>query len=174
MLHKSIDRPEDGYSKKEEKEDYLTFIICLKYTFLLSSQPPNKHRNLGHPSMEKQMRQVESAELDELPDNTRQQLLLIVKHCYARRIQRSRPRPFLFSIEEPIVRNFNHMLQLDVFTLVDSNVLHILYLGTGFQNGFFPLYLNDQTIWRMLRKHWINMYFGAPDYISSAAGTNKG
>lgn len=51
----------------------------------------------------------------------------------------------LFSIKDPIVSDFNRMLQVDVVTLMGGNVLHIIDVGTGFQNGCFSQNMDVQT-----------------------------
>lgn len=123
-----------------------------KLQFSLSSQLCNVYKNIGPPALEKQTRLLESAKLDDLPDYTRQQLLHTVKHCHACRLQREKPQRFLFSIKDAIVGNFNCVLQIYVIILIDSNVLYILNVGTGFQNGCFLENMNLQSTWKMLGK----------------------
>lgn len=64
------------------------------------------------------------------------------------------------------------MLQLDVVKLVDGNVLHILDISTGYQNGFFIQNMDAETTRKMMGRIWIGVYVGAADYIYTDAGIN--
>lgn len=170
--YKTIDRPEDGYKEKVEMRNYLPFLLFPKYGYLSAAQLQNIHRNLGHPSIEKQMQIIETADLDDVPANTRKELIEIVKYCRACQLKQGKPRRFLFSIRDPIVGEFNHIIQIDVVNLVHGNVLHIIDVGTRFQNGGFITKMDAECAWRSLRKFWIDVYAGAPDYVHTDAGTN--
>lgn len=55
---------------------------------------------------------------------------------------------------------------------MDGSVLHILDVGSGFQNGCFIRNIDAGITWRMMSRHWVDLYAGDPDYIHSEAGTN--
>lgn len=100
-----------------------------------SSQLRNIRRNLGYPSVETQIRVIESAELQDVPLDTRKQVFDIVKHCHACQLRQGKPRRFLFSIRDSVAGGFNQILQINIVMLADGNVLHILDVETRLQNG---------------------------------------
>lgn len=52
------------------------------------------------------------------------------------------------------------------------NVLHIIDMGTAFQNGGFINYIDSETTYKMVLKHWVDVYERAPDYIYTGSGTS--
>lgn len=70
------------------------------------------------------------------------------------------------------MRDFNHVLQLDVVILGHGNVLHFVGIVTGYQNGSFISKLGADTTWRTMRRFRINVYEGTVDYIYTDPGTN--
>lgn len=77
-LHKTTERPNDGYSERMEMRNYLSFLNFPRYNFLSISQLKTFHRNLSHPSVEKQMRIIESADIEDLPTPMRKDLITLV------------------------------------------------------------------------------------------------
>lgn len=47
-------------------------------------------------------------------------------------LKQGRPGRFLFSIRDPIVSEFNHVLQMDIVKISEGNVLHVMDLGTDY------------------------------------------
>ncbi len=118
------------------------------------------------------MKVIEIARIGDLPPGIRKEQKETVQHCRTRQLKRAKPRRFLFSVRDPTVGDFNHVLQIDGVNLVHGNVLHVTDVGTGFQNGSFINKMDAETAWKMLRRRWINAYTGAPDYIHTDAESN--
>lgn len=171
-LFKIVERPDDGYSEPVEMRGNLPFLVFSSFGFFSDVQLRAMHRNLGHPSLEKQMKVIEDAGLEDLPDGTRKQLKDIIDRCRPCQLMKAKPRRFLFSIKDGCTGEFNHVLQIDVAKLPGGNVLHIICRGTGFQQGLFLSAMTADEAWKTLRRCWINVYAGAPDYIEADAGTN--
>ena len=96
----------------------------------------------------------------------------ISKYCRACQLKKAKPRRYLFSLKDGITGEFNHIIELDVVKLEDGNVLHTICSGTGFQQGRFLKSMSAAEAWNTLRRSWINIFAGAPDYIHADAGTN--
>lgn len=60
---------------------------------------------------------------------------------------------------------------MDVVHLAEGNFLHIICSGTGFQQEKFINKISADSAWRALKLYWINVYAGAPDLITSEAGS---
>lgn len=118
-LYKTIDRPEDSYQQKVEMRNYLPFPMFPENSFLSTGQL-KKIRNLGHPSVKRQIRVIEDANLEGISSEVRKKLYDVVKHCKACPLTQGKPRRFLFSVNDPIIGEFNHHLQIDVFSLCQA------------------------------------------------------
>lgn len=169
---KLIERVKDSYAEKVDIRNNLPFLVFETVGFFSSKQLRTIHRNLGHPSVEKQMRVIEAAEIENLPRKTRRKIQEIVDHCEACQLNKAKPRRFLFSLKDELIGEFNHVLQIDVVKIDDGNVLHAICSGTGFQQGSFLKNNTALETWKSLRRFWINVYAGAPDYIHTDAGTH--
>lgn len=102
-LYNVVERPEDVYSKKVQMRSYLPFCVFPKYSFLTHTQLQNTHRNLEHPSVEKQMKIIEQADMKYLHNDTRKIIKEIVKHFNPCQFEQGRPRRFLLSVRDPVV-----------------------------------------------------------------------
>ena len=80
---KVLQRISDSYEAPVEMRNGLPFLLFEATGFFTSSQLRAMHRNLGHPSVEKQMRTIELAEIKDLPKKTREKIKEIHKHCRA-------------------------------------------------------------------------------------------
>lgn len=78
----------------------LSLMLFPNYSYLPLFHLRSFQRNLEHPSVEKQMRIMESAELQYLYLDTRKEVLDIVKHCNAYPLMQGKPRRFLFFIRD--------------------------------------------------------------------------
>eukprot|EP00171_Calliarthron_tuberculosum_P014672 IDg14672t1 len=170
-LHKVVQRPEDGYEEEVQMRSNLPFLVFESNSFLTENQLRAMHRNFGHPTLEKQMKLIENAELEYLPRNTRKLLKNLIERCRTCQITKSKQKRFLFSIREDITGEFNHVLVIDVVKLIDGNVLHIVCKGTKFQSGAFINSMTTKETWSALRNSWVNLYAGAPDMVEADAGT---
>lgn len=171
-FHKIITRMKDGYTESVEMRNNLPFLVFSGAGFFTESQLRTMHRNLGHPSIEKQMQVIENAKVKDLDKCTREKLKIIVDHCKACQLARAKPRRFLFSVKDDTTGEFNHKLEMDVVSLCDGNVLHIICTGTGFQQGAFLNKMTAASAWKTLKQCWINVYAGAPGFIFTDAGSN--
>lgn len=77
----------------------IPFLTSDATGFFIDVQLRAIHRNLGRPSGEKQMRVIETADIKNLPADTRKKLEFIVKHCRPCRMKKLKPRRFLLSIK---------------------------------------------------------------------------
>jgi len=84
------------------------YLVFASGSYLSTAQLSAMHRNLGHPSLEKQMKVIEAAEIDDLPPKTRKKLAKLIKFCKPCQLMQGRPRRFLFSIKDPVIGAFNH------------------------------------------------------------------
>ncbi len=172
-LFKIVERPEDGYVEPVEMRGNLPYLVFTMGGYFTETQLRNMHRNLGHPTLEKQIKVIENAGIMDLSQTTRDALREIIGRCKPCQLLREKPRRFLFSVKDDITGDFNHSLQADIVRLSDGDVLHVICMGTGFQQGTFvrnnP---SSAEVWRALRRCWINAYAGAPDFLTTDAGTN--
>jgi len=147
---KIIERVTDSYYENVDVRNNLPFLVFETVGFFSSTELRSIHRNLGHPSVEKQMRVIEAAEISDLPSDTRIQLKEIVEHCKACQLNKAKPRRFLFALKDDLIGEFNHVLEIDVVTLKDGPVLHIICSGTGFQQGTFLKSMSAADAWNTL------------------------
>lgn len=169
---KVIERMEDSYIQQVEMRNNLPFLVFETTGFFSTKQLRAIHRNLGHPSVERTMKVIETADINGLPSDTKTQLEKIAKHCQACQLNKAKPRRFLFALKAGIMGEFNHILEIDVVKVDDGLVLHVICSGTGFQQGKFLRAMTSADAWKTLRQCWINVYAGAPDYLHADAGTN--
>lgn len=130
------------------------------------------HRKLGHPSVEKHMKVIESARFTDIPEGTRKQIAELVYSYKDCQLGRRKPKRLLLSIKDPETVEFNHALQVDVMKLADGNVLHVVCMGTRFQQGRFIDDMSARTAWETLRQCWINVLAGSPYLLVHDPGTN--
>jgi len=62
--YKLIERVKDSYYEEVKMRNNLPFLVFETVGFYSSKQLRAIHRNLGHPSVERQMRVIETAEID--------------------------------------------------------------------------------------------------------------
>ena len=108
---------------------YLVFTCA---GFLTENQLRTMHRNLGYPTLEKQMRAIENANAGHLNEKTRKILKEIVEQCKPCQISRVKPRRFLFFMKDDTTGEFNHCLEVDVVSIDVNNVLHVICTGPAF------------------------------------------
>lgn len=136
-LYKLVNRPSDGYTEPVEIRNNLRYMVFTSPGHLTEAKLRIMHRNLGHPTLEKKMKVIETTGIGPLPRKTRKVLKEIDDDCKACQPMRVKQRRFLFSMRDDITGEFNHVLPIDVVHLSDGNVLHLIYMGTSFQQGTF-------------------------------------
>ncbi len=171
-LYMVVERPEDEYTEAVEMRRNLPHLIFSPYGYFTMDQLRQMYRNFGHPTIEKQMRIIEDAYIGDLPAGTRSMLTKLVKHSRICQLYQGRPGRFLFSINDPLVGEFNHIVQKDIVKLCDGNVLHILDFETKFQMGRFVSKMDAATAWKIHRRCWMDVFAGAPDIIHTDARSN--
>lgn len=171
-MYKSVTRLSDGFTEPVLMRSGLPFLIFCHQSFFTAAELQSMHRNLGHPSVDKHMKIIESAQIDDLPRGTRKQIDELVRYCKACQYGRMKPRRFLFSVKDPCTGEFNNVVELDVMKLSDGYVLHVLCTGTLFQQGCFLRNMSAAEAWKSLRRCWINIYAGAPDILVHDQGSN--
>lgn len=70
----------------------LPHLVFSSYGYFTKEELQTIHRNLGHPSDDKQMKVIESADIADLPADTRKQVQEIVKNCRPCQLKQGRPR----------------------------------------------------------------------------------
>lgn len=136
-MYKIIERPEDGYTEHVDWRCNLPYLVFTSYGHFSDEQIRTMHRNLGHPTLERQMKVIENSKVSGLSPGLRKSLKEIIDHCRPCQLMRAKPRRFLFSIKDDLTGEFNHTRQIDAVHLSDGNVLHVVCVGTGFQQGLF-------------------------------------
>jgi hypothetical protein len=132
----------------------------------------NIHRRLGHPTAQRIMRIMErSGRLQDIDPGTRQRLKEIEKNCIACQKHSGPPQRFRFHISNEDGR-FNHELIADIMYLDNGNVLHVIDADTRFQSAQFITDQKARTIWKALRRCWIDIYCGPPDVLRVDSGSN--
>lgn len=140
---KVIERPKDDYTRIFTIHNNLPFSQFTQYTSLSSSQLKNIHRKLGHLHVEKQMKVIEQAEMENLPEFPRREIEKIVKYCSECQCNKTKPTQFLFSIQAFIECDFIHIIQRDVVALHHVNILYIIYLVIRFGSTDFIIRLGS-------------------------------
>ncbi len=82
-LQKTISRPSDACEENGGNEKYAIFFCFSTYGYFNTTQLSNIHRKLGHPLVDKPLRVIENAEIQDLTTDTRKQVKMIVKTCRA-------------------------------------------------------------------------------------------
>lgn len=136
-MYKSVTRLSDGFTELVSMRNGLPYLKFSSKSYFSEAQLRSMHRNLGHPSVDKHMKVIEMAKIDDLPRETRKKIEELVRYCKACQYAKAKPRRFLFSLKDPCSGEFNNVIELDVMKLSDGYVLHVLCTGTLFQQGCF-------------------------------------
>lgn len=72
----------DGYIEDAVIINELPYLQFAHQSSFTEAQLRTMHWNLGHPPVEKQMRVIANAKIEDLPKNTRNQIEALVKHCH--------------------------------------------------------------------------------------------
>lgn len=75
-------------------------------------------------------------------------------------------------MKDPSIREFNHILLVEILKLCDGNVLLKMDVRTLFRNGCLFNSMNAETAWKFAKKQWIDIYAGASNFIHLDAVTN--
>lgn len=149
-------------------------------TFFTRPQLERLHRHLLHPSTRKLYNLLRRAKPDQLTPETMETLNEIQKTCQT--CQMYAPKQFVFRIRHADDIRFNHELRQDISYLDSTQktkgrtakqrpVLHIVDVGTKFQNAAFPPSLDTTTIWNTFVKIWTAMYVGFPERMLTDQGS---
>lgn len=95
-----------------------------------------------------------------------------VEHWHVCHLKLRNSRGSLFSILDRSIEEMNDHLQDDLVSLIGENMLHIIDVGTGFQNGVFINDMYTSATWSMNRRVWVYVYAESTDYTTADAGTN--
>ncbi|KAI0992456.1 hypothetical protein K3495_g15729, partial [Podosphaera aphanis] len=124
------------------------------------------HRRFGHPSTQRFHKVLERAG----HETNFEELHRLAKFCKQCQTHRKAPGRFKFTLKDDC--DFNHTLFVDVFTLDDGPVLHIVDEATNFQGGRFLNNMSAKHTWDALKQTWIDTYLGPPAYVVHDPGTN--
>lgn len=155
--------------------DGVTALVHLDHTWgdgpdigchLLYAQYKRLHRRFGHCSARRMHKVLEQAgykpNLDELQR--------LNKECHECQISGAAPGRYKFTVTDDM--DFNHTIIVDVFSLPDGQVLHLVDVGTAFQAARFLENMSAEHTWDTIRAMWIDTYVGPPAYIAHDPGTN--
>lgn len=146
-------------------------------TFFTRPQLERLHRHLLHPSTRKLYNLLRRAKPEELSSDTMKTLDEIRRTCET--CQLYAPKQLVFRIRDSDAIRFNQELLLDVMYLEASKtkkgnqkpVLHIVDVGTKFQNAAFLPALDTTTIWNTFIKIWASLYVGFPESMLTDQGS---
>lgn len=171
-FHNTIYQSQAGYKENVELQNYLPNLTSSKHGYLSTMQLRIIHRNLEDPSIEKQLTVLENVDSEDLPEDDSSRLDEFVTSFHACRMKLANPRQFMFTIRDPVVKQFNCPFQIELVTLIVINVGHAIDVGAGFRSEGFINNMEASTERKQPDLYWINVYDGAFDYISSDAETN--
>lgn len=110
------------------------------------------------------MQVIERTNLNDLPGGKRRDIQKIVKFCRLCQVNQETEK-FLSFVGEPIIGEFNHVLQIDVLSLRHGGVLHDIDVGRRFRYEGFINKLDAVSAWKKLRKFRL-VYMSAPLIIT--------
>lgn len=102
--------------------------------------------------------------------DTRRMLEMNEKSCVACQEYAQRPRRFKFTLRVDV--DFNHNVYIDIFYIDGKPVLHMVNEATRFQAAKWLTNVSAGSLWKALRKCWIDFYLGSPDVITHDADKN--
>lgn len=80
-LFKIVERPSNGYVESIEIRNNLPYLVFSSPGWISAEQLRTLHRNLGHPTVKKQMQVLENAGIGQLSRKVRRKLKEIVEYC---------------------------------------------------------------------------------------------
>lgn len=128
------------------------------------------HRRFGHPSANKLVNLLEKSDTDEATQETRDILDKISRQCRLCQRHNQARRRFRFTIRDDA--HFNHSLYTDVFFILKRPILHVVDEEKRFQAARLLKDSSSDSVWRALRRCWIDTYLGTPDVIDHDAAKN--
>jgi len=140
--------------------------IPLAFNHLTEAELRRVHRRCGHPSVQRLYDLLYKAGHD-VEINAIRALTDICSQC---QLHGTPPNRFKFTLRDDY--EFNYEIVVDVVTLDDGKVLHVVDTATSFTAARFLRSLSAQDTWDALRLCWIDVYQGPPDWIVCDAGTN--
>lgn len=140
-------------------------VIC----FLTDQEIRQLHRRFGHPSVNRFYKVLQRAGKD-VKHSTLERLTKFCREC---QLHGGTPQRHKFVLRKDA--EFNHTIYVDVVTLEDGPVMHVVDEATGFAAAEF---LSDDKsfsaleAWNAILRCWICVYTGPPDHLVHDAGTN--
>lgn len=171
-LQKIFQRLEDGSSSPVELSNYPSILVFPNCSCIPSAQFWNIDQNFGHRSVENQIRIIEKAGLEVVPEDTWRNVQQLVKIYNACQFRQGIPMQFLLSVMHRTIEEFNHVLQIFIMPLWHANILQIIDTGTRFQNGGFSKKWILTVHAVLFCMFCINIFAIVPDYLYKDAGTN--
>lgn len=154
-LAKKVVRPEDGYGQDVVWHHNAPYLPFVSVPLLPEAQLKNIHRSLSHAPTEKVVRLLEvsdgTLQTAEVKDAIKQNSSRL-RTCS---LTQPAPRRFLFSLRFEGMGNFKSTTFVDVLSLQDGNVLHVICAGTGFQGAAFISRATAAAAWKAVCFCWL-------------------
>lgn len=83
----------------------------------------------------------------------------------------SRPKRFRLTVGTEELR-FNHIVAVDVMYINRRPILHVVDEATHYSSALFLPNASAKEIWRALRRCWIEIYLGPPDFLRIDQGSS--
>lgn len=129
------------------------------------------HRSFGHPSSSSLAKLLQRARPEQFNADVQKYLEDITKSCVPCQFHSRKPRRFKLAVGTDELR-FNHIVAVDVMYIDGEPVLHIVDEATHFMSACFLRNSSTKEVWASIRKCWINVYLGPPDFLRVDQGSN--
>ena len=137
---------------------------AIAWSHLTDSELRRLHRRFGHPSAQRLSKLLKRAGHEvEL-----KAIKYLTRYCHQCQIHQKSPHRFKFTLKDDV--EFNYMIEVDIFWIMNKEVLQVIDTATAFQAARFLKNMSAKTVWNTLKACWIDTYLGPPNYISHDAG----
>lgn len=128
------------------------------------------HDRFGHPSSKALLNVLELARSNDFEQETKALFEDLTKRCAVCKTFASKPVAFKVSMPvDDIV--FNHEVEVDLFWIESSTVLHIIDRGTRYSVAKFVRSQSSEYIWNTIIDIWVTALSGFPNIISHDQGS---
>lgn len=117
----------------------------LAWSHLTTSEMRRLHRRFGHPSVDRLMKVLQRAGIDDIDGNA---IKHITRYCHQCQMHSKSPGRFKFSLQDDY--HFNYEVIVDVMYIDSKPVLHVVDSATAFQAARFLKDMSAKTIWYTL------------------------
>lgn len=129
------------------------------------------HRSFGHPSSTALANLLRKARPEEMYTSVQHSIKELTEACTTCEYHASRPKRFRLTVGTEELR-FNHIVAVDVMYINRRPILHVVDEATHYSSARFLPNASAKEIWRALRRCWIEIYLGAPDFLRIDQGSS--